>query len=600
MTGIAGIIQSAIDHHHAGRLEQAEEQYQQVLHDEPENPVVLHLLGTLAYQRGQYDTAVDFLGQAIACNPYIAQFHNTLGVALEALGKPQEAIKACQQAVLLQPGYTEAYNNLAISFQNQGKYSQAIEHYKHAIQLEPDCAEIYYNLANVLQSQHKDSEAAENYRQAIKLNPDYAQAYNNLAITLKEQGQFDEAIENYAQAIRLEPDNARFHSNLASILQYQGRLAEAVANCEHAVRLKPDCAEVYYNLASAQRDQGRCDEAIENNNRTIQLKQDYAQAHWNQAIAYLLNGNFPEGWKEFEWRRKTDWHTSAYPHRHQKPRWNGASFLDKRLLVHCEQGLGDCLQFARYLPMVKSLGGMVIFEAWRPLHGLLKEFNEIDELVELSFEKKTEAEFDLYTSVMDLPGIFGTTEEMIPASVPYLHADPVKAQYWREKLDGPDFKVGIVWAGSSRHPNDRNRSCRLEDFAPLRQIKGVRLYGLQKGKSACQVDELAGQFEMENLAEHFADFTDAAAAIENLDLIISVDTAALHLAGAMGKPVWALLAFAPDWRWMLERTDSPWYPTMRLFRQRKWGDWESVFRACANQLQVLVSRENIAGSKLKE
>jgi Flp pilus assembly protein TadD len=600
MTGIAGIIQSAIDHHQAGRLEQAEEQYQQVLHDEPENPVVLHLLGTLAYQRGQYDAAVDFLGRAIACNPYIAQFHNTLGVALEALGKPQEAIEAYQQAILLQPGYAEAYNNLAISFQNQGKYSQAIEQYKHAIQLEPDRAEIYYNLANVLQSQHRDSEAAENYRQAIKLKPDYAQAYNNLGITLKEQGQFDKAIENYAQAIRLEPDNAQFHSNLASILQHQGRLAEAVANCEHAVCLNPNCAEAYYNLASVLRDQGRCNEAIENNKRAIQLKPDYAQAHWNQAIAYLLNGNFTEGWKEFEWRRKTDWHTSAYPHRHPKPRWNGASFFGKRLLVHCEQGLGDCLQFARYLPMVKSLGGTVIFEAWRPLHGLLKEFDEIDELVELSFEKKTEAQFDLYTSVLDLPGIFGTTEETIPSSVPYLHADKVKTQYWREKLAGPDFNVGIVWAGSSRHPNDRNRSCRLEDFSPLAQIKDVRLYGLQKGKAAQQVDELASKVSIENLAEHFADFTDAAAAIENLDLIISVDTAALHLAGAMGKPVWALLAFAPDWRWMLGRTDSPWYPTMRLFRQKKWGDWNSVFEACAKQLQVLVSRENIAGSKLKE
>jgi Flp pilus assembly protein TadD len=593
MTGIAEIIQCALDYHRAGRLERAQELYQQVLQDQPENPDVLHLLGTLSYQTGRHDVAVELVCRAIAGEPGIAQFHNTLGVILQALGKPQESLDAYHHAISLKPDFAEPYSNMASVLQSLSRYSEAIEKYEQALQLAPGCAEIHYNLASTLQSQGRRKEAARSFRQALKLRPEYAQAHNNLAIILREQGKLDEAVESYEQAIRLEPDCALFHSNLASLLQYQGRLAQAVAHCEKAVSLKPDCAEVYYNLASVLRDQGLCDATIEQNHLAIRLRPDYAEAHWNLAISHLLNGGFSDGWKEYEWRRKTDWHIFDYPHKHQEPRWDGASFRGQRLLVHCEQGLGDCIQFVRYLQMVKALGGVVVFEAWKSLHGLLKEFDGIDELAELSFEKKTQAQFDSCASIMDLPGIFGTTEETIPAQIPYIHADPVKARYWRRKLVGPDFKVGIVWAGSARHTNDHNRSCRLEYFAPIAQIEGVRLYGLQKGEPAGQVDEFTGKAAVENLAEHFEDFTDAAAAIENLDLVISVDTAVLHLAGAMGKPAWALLAFAPDWRWMLKRADSPWYPTMRLFRQKEWGDWNSVFRNVTEELRVLADKKKI-------
>jgi tetratricopeptide (TPR) repeat protein len=593
MTGIAEVIQDAVDCHRAGDLEKAEELYLRILGEQPGNPGVLHLLGTLAHQKGRHDVALDLLGRAIAADQSIAEFHNTIGVILQAIGRLEESLGEYRQAILLRPDYAEAYNNLAMVFQSRGKCSQAIENYKQAAQLAPDCAEIHYNLANALSAGGRLGEAADSYKRALKLKPDYAEAYNNLAISLREQGEIEQATENYRRAIRLEPDCVRFHSNLASILQHQGRLAEALVHCERAVGLAPDCAEVYHNLASVLRDQGRCDEAVEQNRRAIGLRPEHAETHWNQAIAHLLNGDFSEGWKEYEWRRKTDSRASAYPHTHRKPIWNGEFLAGKRLLVHCEQGLGDCIQFVRYLPMVKASGAAVIFEAWPSLCGLLKEFDEIDELVELSFETKTRAQFDCCASIMDLPGIFGTVEETIPASVPYIHADPARAEYWRRKLAGPDFKVGIVWAGSARHANDHNRSCRLEHFAPIGRIEGIKLYGLQKGEPARQADELAGEVALENLAEHFADFTDAAAAIESLDMVISVDTAVLHLAGAMGKPVWALLPFAPDWRWMLGRADSPWYPTMKLFRQEEWGDWNSVLRNVTEELRALVGRQRL-------
>lgn len=588
MTSVAEMIRDAVDYHRAGELDRAEEHYRRILRCEPDNPGVLHLLGTLAHQRGRHDVALELLRRAIAADDSIAEFHNTFGVILQAIGCSEESLRAYRKAILLKPDYAEVYNNIAMVWQSKESFAKAVAYYERAVQLAPDCGEIHYNLGNALRSEGRLSEAADEYAQALKLKPDHAEAHNNLGMTRREQGQFEQAIECYNQAIRLNPDCALFHSNLASVLQHQGRLAEAIAHCERAVGLDPGCAEAHYNLGSALRDAGLCDEAIEQNELAIRLRPDYAEAHWNQAVAHLLNGNFREGWKEYEWRRRTDWHASAYPHRCRQPRWNGESFVGKKLLVHCEQGIGDCIQFVRYLPMVKALGGTVVFEAWKSLHGLVKEFDGIDELAELSFDKKTQTPFDAHISIMDLPGLFGTSENTIPASVPYIYADSAKAAHWRQELAGPELKVGIVWAGSTRHANDHNRSCGLEKLVSMCEIECVRLYGLQTGKPARQ----AVGTSVVNLGEKFEDFTDTAAAIESLDLVISVDTAVLHLAGAMGKPTWAVLAFAPDWRWMLDRADNPWYPNVRLFRQTVWGDWDSVLQKVAQELKVLADKRN--------
>lgn len=602
MADVSAMLKTAVQHHQAGRFEQAELMYRQVLQEQPDNPAALHSLGTLAYQKSQYDMAIDLVGKAIASNPQIPQFHNTYGVILEAVGNAEEAIDAYRQAVRLKSDYAEAYNNMAIALQSQGQYAsavekcskatsldpdyaaayntmgfalqmqgkftEAIENYRKAAQLKPDFAEAYNHLGVVLSKQERHDEAIENYRQALRINPDYAEVHNNLSIALKDKGRFDEAVDNYKRAISLKSDYAEAYNNLGIVLKNQGKFAEAVTHYKHALRLEPQFPEAYYNLGNALKDQGRCDEATEKYKRAIQIKPDYAQAHWNQSHAFLLKGDLIKGWEGYQWRRNDDLEIITYPHQHQKPRWDGSAFVGKRLFVHCEQGLGDSLQFIRYLPMVKARGGTVIFEAWKSLHGILQGFEGIDELLELSFETKSDVEFDLCVSLMDLPGIFGTTLETIPAKVPYVYADSDKVTSWRDRLADANFKVGIVWASSPRHGNDHNRSCSLELFAPLTAIEGARLYGLQKGQAADQAKRLSQVITVENFSEDLEDFTDTAGLIENLDLVISVDTAAAHLAGAMGKEVWILLPFAPDWRWMLERTDSPWYPTMRLFRQK--------------------------------
>ncbi len=524
MTEIAEAMESAVGHHQAGRLGQAEQTYQMILESEPNHPVALHSLGLIALQKGQYNASVELISRAIEAEPQIPQFHNNIGIALKGLGHLQEAISAYQKAISLKPDYAQAYNNMGAALYSLGQYAAAVE----------------------------------NCKQAVSLKPDYAEAYNNMSVALQSQNQFPAAIENCKQAIATAPDYYEAYNTMATLLQMQGRHNEAIE---------------YYR-------------------QTLRLKPDYAEVHNNLALALLLCGRFAEGWKEYEWRLHPK--IAAYPHRYQTPRWDGSSFVGKRLLVHYEQGLGDSLQFVRYLPMAKARGGTVIFEARKPLIGLFRGFEGIDELVEAQPNTPPDVKFDYHIPLLSLPGIFATTLETIPADIPYLHADAAKAEAWRGQFSEADLKIGLVWAGRPAKMNDglhlRYRCCEPENFKPLAKVKGVKFYGLQKGSAASESKKLAEILPITNLADQLEDFTDTAAVIENLDLVISVDTAVLHLAGMMGKEVWALLSFIPDWRWMLERTDSPWYPTVRLFRQKKWGDWDDVFRRLTEQLQRLISR----------
>jgi tetratricopeptide (TPR) repeat protein/GT2 family glycosyltransferase len=586
MPTAAGTMELAARRHQRGHLREAEQLYRLVLQNNPDNAAALHSLGIIAHQTGNHDKAVELINKAIVNNPRMPQYHNTLGLIFEAGGEFEQAILAYHQAILIKPDYAEAYHNMAIALQSQGRYTDAIEKCKQAILLKSDYAEVYNTMAFCLEKQEQYAEAIENYKRALRLKPDFAEAYNHLGYVLNKQGKSEEAIESFRQALDVDPNYAEAYSNLGIALKDREQFAEAIENFEQAIRIEPDFAEAYYNLANSLRDEGKCSEAIENYKQAIRLKPDYTEAHWNTSLTSLLNGNFIEGWKGYRWRQNIDLKILIGRHYKGKPRWDGTPFEGKRLFVHYEQGLGDNIQFVRYLPMIKARGGTVIFETLKPLIALLKDFPGADQIVENHPDGKPSVDFDIYTSLLDMPNIFGTTLETIPSEIPYIHADPAKAQYWRNKLAGPYFKVGIVWAGSPAHGNDRYRSCKLKDFAPLAKIDGVRLYGLQKGKAAAQMEEMAEILPIVDISKEFEDFTDTAAAIENLDLVISVDTSVLHLAGAMGKPTWALLPYAPEWRWMLDRQDSPWYPTMKLYRQKDWGRWEPVFEQVASELQI--------------
>lgn len=527
--------------------------------NESDDPVALHSQGMIAYHNGRCEEAVSLINKAIEKNPQIPQFHCSIGIVLKALGMLQEAIGA----------------------------------YKQALALKPDYIEVYYNLANLLHEQGQSSEAIDNYKQAIKIKPDFFQAYSNLGIVLKDCNRIDEAIENFEQAIKLNPNAAEVYYNLANVLKDSGKNKEAIENYKQAIGINSDYAEAYCNLGLAYKETGRYDDAIENYELAIRLKPDFVQAHWNRSLVLLVKGDFAQGFEEYQWRRNTELKVTAYPNRDKMPSWDGSSFVGKRLFIHYEQGFGDNLQFVRYLPMVKERGGTVIYEAKKPLIELLRNFDGIDELVEAAFDGRPAQKFDYHLPLLSLPKIFNTTLETIPANVPYLSADPEKTEYWRQYLHRDDaFKIGIVWAGKASHGNDANRSCSLQNFIPLTEIDGIQLYGLQKDHAEDQAKEM----QVTNFGEQFENFADTAAMIENLDLVISVDTAVAHLAGAMAKPVWVILPFVPEWRWMLDRQDNPWYPTMTLFRQQKQGDWNDLFHRLKEQLKMLVENQIIVSS----
>ena len=573
-----------------GDLKEVKQLYEQLLKSDPGNHDMLHSLGVIAYQEGKYNEAVELISKAIQKDDCVAKYHNTLGIILEALGRFQEAIHAYQKAVTIRADYAEAYHNMAIALQSMGRYEAAVEMCTEAILHDPNLARAYNTKAFSLEKQKLYSDAIENYRQALQLDPNLVEAYNHLGMLLNAQGETDEAIKIFRCALQYDPYYAEVYNNLGIALKEQEQFSEAMANFVEAIQLDPQFAEAYYNLANSLRDEGRCVEAINNYNKAIDLNPDYAQAHWNLSLTNLLSGNYLEGWKGYRWRRNADLKILTDYHRNGKSRWDGSSFENRTLLIHYEQGLGDNIQFVRYLPMVKARGGTVVYETLKPLIGLLQGFPGVDEIMEYRKDEQLSLHYDVYSSLMDMPNIFGTTVETIPAGVPYIHADSSKVEHWRKKLSGDDLKVGIVWAGSPEHGNDRYRSCSLKCFAPLSEIDGVQLYGLQKGRAAGQMDEYAETIKVTNISKDFNDLTDTAAAIENLNLVISVDTCVLHLSGAMEKATWALLPYAPEWRWMLYRKDSPWYPTMRLFRQVNWNDWDTVFQCVAEELEIMVKR----------
>ena len=513
------------------------------------------------------------------------------GDAFKARGKLKEAIQCYQKAIRKDPACAEAFNSLGNALQRQNKPEEALRCYQQAIRIKPNFAEPYYNWGNLLKIAGQYSAAIEKYQKAIGRRPDFAHAFCNLGIARKAIGHFKSAIENFQQAIRLKPDLAEAYNNLGNVLNDDGQFNPAVKQFQKALAIRPDYAEAFNNLGVAHFYQGQLKDALASYDAAIDLQPDFADAHWNRALANLLAGRLKEGFVEYEWRfLKSNWQ-AIYSQRYNIPRWEGTIFQGKRLYVHDEQGLGDTMQFIRYLPLVKDRGGTVIMEAKKTLHGLLRQVPGIDELVERSSSGQPATACDFCIPLLSLPAIFGTTLETIPSTSPYLFADPEKINIWRRKLPATEIKIGIVWAGRPIIRTDpvglSYRSCDLHWFEPLTQIPGLRFYGLQKGPAAKDAEKTALNDGVINLGEAFNDFSDTAAAMANLDLIISIDTSVAHLAGAMGKPTWLLLPKAADWRWLQERPDSPWYPNMRIFRQQKLGDWESVFEQVQQSLMRL-------------
>ncbi|MCP4253872.1 MAG: tetratricopeptide repeat protein [Candidatus Scalindua sp.] len=579
------------------KLEEAITCYKNAIELNPNNADLYCYLGNAFKEYGKLDEAVECYRKSSEFNPDNAGFYCNLGATLQESGAIDEAILSYKEAIKLDPDYVMALSNLGSALQESGKPEEAIASYEKAIALNPDYVEAHNNLGASLLEIGKTEEAITCHKRAIKLNPDCAEAHNNLGTALMEQNMFSDAITSYRRALLLKPEYAEAHNNSGTALMAQNRFDAAILSHRKAIELKPDFADAYNNLGAVLKESGKPEEAIAYYKQAIEIKPDCAQAHLNLAFALLLIKNFKEGLKEYEWRLRLKRHASE---NYQKARWDGSALNGKSILVYTEQGIGDSIQFIRYLPIVKAQGGYVIFECPQNLSRLLNNCAGIDKIVEKSPQDKSSMQFDVQIPLLSLPGIFDVTADSIQENLSYIKPDPVLVSQWHARIGHDNnLKVGIVWSGNPEHKNDRNRSCSLDYFAYLTSIHGLTFYSLQKEPASTEVDNQADDLKIINLNSELKDFADTAAAISNLDLIISVDTSVAHLAGAIGKPVWTLLPLVPDWRWMLDRDDSPWYPSMRLFRQTQLNDWVGVFKQVKEALiQELDNLRTLTGKSV--
>jgi len=501
-------------------------------------------------------------------------------------GRLHEAEQLYRQILAQEPNHADALHHLGMTAGQAGRNDIAVELIGRALAIKPDYPEAHNNFGNALKGNGQLDEAIDAYLRAIAQRANYAEAWGNLGSALNAKGQHDEAIAAYRRAIALNSSNPVTHYNLGNALKDKGQLDEAIAAYRRATTLKPNYPDAHFNIGTTQGSKGKLDQAIAAYRRAIALEPDYAEAHWNLALALLARGEFQEGWKEFEWR----WECKDLPRRRTfpQPQWDGSPLEGRTILLHSEQGLGDTIQFIRYAPLVAERGATVIVGTVPELHRLLQGTAGVTRWLS---QGETIPPFDVHCPLMSVPAVFGTTLETIPRHVPYLQADADAIARWRTELaaDSNRFKVGLAWAGNPTHVNDRNRSISLAALAPLAQAQGgngISFYSLQKGEAGKEAKVPLQGMQLIDRTEDLKDFADTAALIANLDLVICVDTAVAHLTGALGKPVWMLLPFTTDWRWLLKREDNPWYPTMRLFRQPARGDWGSVIKRVGEALSV--------------
>jgi Flp pilus assembly protein TadD len=587
-------MHQAVVHHQAGRLAQAEAIYRQILAGSPNHPVALHMLGVLAFQAGQVDTACDLVGRAVAVDPSDWECHANLGKILAAQDRHSEAVAALHRALALKPAPDPASadlcNNLGAALENSGQFDEAIDAYRRAIALQPNYPDAYNNLGVVLGRKRLIDQAIDAFRHALTLRRDFPDASYNLGMSLREKGDLAGAIAAFEQAALLRPDFANFQLQSGISLHAAGRNDESIGAFRRAIAIRPDFVDAHNNLGTALTAAGRFDDARAAFRAALAIQPDHPSAHFNLGMSLLTSGEFSEGWPQLEWRWEMD-PERAWRHRLTRPRWDGHPPEGRRILLYAEQGFGDTIQFVRYVPMVAARSGRVILECQPELVRLLQGVPGVERLIARGGCDEALPDHDMHCPLMSLPMVMKTTLQTIPAEIPYLRCDAELSSRWRERLLSGTLNVGLAWAGRPSHTNDRNRSMPLSMLAPLARVPNVSFISLQKEHSASPGTPGEGRGEgslpLIDWTGELDDLADTAALIDNLDLVITVDTATAHLAGALGKPVWVLLPFVPDWRWMLDRTDSPWYPTMRLFRQPALGQWSPVVRDVVQALQSL-------------
>ena len=558
-----------------GRPDEARLSYERAIALRPTLAEAFGGLGNALRALGRPEDALAAFRRATALKPSYAEAHLNLGVVLAELERTDEAIHAYRGAIQISPGYAEAHTNLGNALRSCGKLADSVAAHERALALKPGLAEAYANLGAALKDLGRLEDARAAFLKYLELKPGNAEAYTGLGTVLREMGHLEDALAHHRRAVEVRPDYSEAYSNMGNLLREMGRLDEAFAAHERAVALAPDVAVPHSNMGATLHQMGRLDEALSAYERAIAIRPDHAKAHWNRSLVLLLKGRYPEGWREHEWRLKSR-ELAGQDRAFGEPQWDGSAPEGKTILLHAEQGFGDTIQFVRYARLVKERGARVLLECPPTLLRLLQANLDVDAVIAHGSPLPP---FDAHCPLLSLPGLFRTDAANVPSPGGYLRPlDNVSSPIQRRPA------IGLVWRGRPEHLNDRNRSIPLALLEPLLRQSRVPFVSLQVGTCAHELSEVPWGRDVEHVGERISDFADTAAAVAALDLVIAVDTSVAHLAGALAKPVWVMLPHVPDWRWLMDGETTPWYASMRLFRQERIGDWKGVIGRVAERL----------------
>lgn len=588
-------FEQALLAHRAGELARAAELYRAVLRTEPTHIGAAHMLGIVHLQQGGFQEAERQLRRALQLDPYAADVLNHLGLCLRSLDRLEEAVDAYGRAIALRPGYAEAFCNRANALRLLGRRDEALSSYERATALRPDYADAYFNRGALLEEMERADDAVAAYEMAVALNPNFAEAHNNLGNALRAVCRYDEALAAYDAALALSPRYAEAWTNRGNVLRDLQRYDAALESHDRALAIKPGLAEIYNNRGSALHAMHRFVEAMRDYRRALSLNPGHVDSQASLGLTNLLLGAWKDGWAGYELRFQKKTNPSRRP-KHPAPEWMGEDLSGRRLLLFGEQGYGDTIQFIRFAPLMRAAGAEVTVLVPRRLHRLLATVGPGIEFVDAV---PPERPFDFQIALMSLPHVLGLTPDTVPAPEHYLRADVRRSEIWRARLGTHGLKVGVAWQGNPAGSIDNGRSIPLKEFAPLAALEHVRLISLQKNFGAEQLDRKPASMIVETPGFSFDEgadaFIDTAAMMANLDLVVTSDTSIAHLAGALGRPVWIVLKHVPDWRWLLVRPDSPWYPSARLFRQPRAGDWAAAMQEVAEALNELARSKSRDG-----
>ena len=581
----------AVENQKKNNFQIAENLYKEILKTNPNHFKSIFYLGILLAQTKKFNLAKSFLHKAIQIQPNYAMAYNNLGVVLKELGENQKAIKNYEKAIQIQPNYADAHYNLGVVLKELEENQKAITCYEKAIQIQPNYADAHYNLGVVLKDLEKYQKAITCYEKAIQIQPNYAMAYNNLGVVLKELGENQKAIKNYEKAIQIQPNYAMAYNNLGVVLKELGENQKAIKNYEKAIQIQPNYAMAYNNLGSVQKELGENQKAIKSYEKSMQIDPNNPDVNFNFGMLLFSMSDFKKGFIQYEWRKKLPQNINKYKNI-KGVEWQGENLNNKTILILSEQGIGDIIQFSRYIYLIeKEYSVNIIFKTYKRMPYLFSKSK-----FKIILNEDNIPKYDFYKHLMSLPKIYYEKTKTFPSQINFIPKDKKIALKWKERLNEiKGFKVGINWQGSKTNKSDHLRSIPLNYFNDLFNIEKINFISLQKGFGVEQIKNFKHKDKLYDFSKEVDNgeniFEDTIGILQNIDLVISIDSSLVHLSSTLGIKTFALLHFCPDWRWNLITKEFSWYDNLKIYKQEEINKWDSIFSLLKKDLIAYEQRK---------